>query len=85
LVETDLDDDGDSEFILVQELTYRTNLHMFYFEEGEWLKSFMVFSGTDTKFDPKFFDALRNEPITTHLPRWNDVQIGGKKFRVSEK
>jgi len=72
-----LNDDDQSEFILVKRREPNGYLTLYYFEGGEWLHSDAgSIDGTKMERDD-FYESLVGQRVEIISPKWNEFRIRG--------
>lgn len=78
----DLDKNGDMEYLWIQRKQNHTTITLYFQENDSW-KSLHVGSFRKEKdnFD-QFYQSLLDGEVEVTPARWNDFEIGGKRFKV---
>ena len=82
LLALELDDDNQSEFILVKQGEYRTHLALYYQESEDWVHADIDSFRHKGKDWEEFYKLLVERDVKVVQPKWNEFRIGGKQFQV---
>ena len=82
LVRVDLDDDGESEFVLIADLNARTRRGYLFYRDGEVWRSRFLWSGHSGEQESATAVDILRDSIGTADPRFRDLTIGELIFRV---
>jgi hypothetical protein len=82
LLALELDDDNQSEFILVKRRENTTYLSLYYLEGGEWLHTSIKSFGGNQKKRDEFYKSLVERDVKVVRPKWNEFRIGDEQFQV---
>ena len=81
LLALDLDQDSNSDYVLVQLFNHSHNITLFYQQQGQWQHSAMSTSVLGAEREQALIDNLSQTPVVTP-PRWQNLQIGELKLSV---
>ena len=82
LLALELDDDNQSEFILVKRREHNAYLSLYYLESGKWLHTDIQSFGGNEKGREEFYNSLVERDVKVTKPKWNEFRIGDKQFQV---
>jgi len=78
----DLDKDGDQEYLWIEKKYEHTVIKLFFQQDQEWKSSYLGSFRKDKDGADQFYQALLAGEIKVAPSRWNDVIIGGQRFRA---
>jgi hypothetical protein len=77
----DLNDDGDPDYVIIEENNYSTSAKRWFLKEKNWQSSYMETSNPN---DNKLIkDYLLNNQIEVIKPKWNNLKVGDLTFSTS--
>ena len=78
----DLDKDGDQEYLWIEKKYEHTVIKLFFQQDQQWKSSYLGSLRKDKDNADQFYQALLAGEIKVAPSRWNDVIIGGQRFRA---
>lgn len=78
----DLDKDGDQEYLWIEKKYEHTVIKLFFQQNQQWKSSYLGSFRKDKDNLDLFYQALIAGEIKVVPSRWNDVIIGGQRFRA---
>lgn len=78
----DLDNDGDQEYLWIEKKHEHTVIKLFFQQDEQWKSSYLGSFRKDKDNVDQFYQALLAGEIKVAPSRWNDVIIGGQRFRA---
>ncbi|MBL1457028.1 MAG: DUF4153 domain-containing protein [Methylophaga sp.] len=78
----DLDMDGDQEYLWIEKKYEHTVIKLFFQQDQQWKSSYLGSFRKDKNSADQFYQALLAGEIKVAPSRWNDVIIGGQRFRA---
>jgi hypothetical protein len=78
----DLDKDGDQEYLWIEKKHEHTVIKLFFQQNQQWKSSYLGSFRKDKDNLDLFYQALIAGEIKVVPSRWNDVIIGGQRFRA---
>jgi uncharacterized protein DUF4153 len=78
----DLDKDGDQEYLWIEKKHEHTVIKLFFQQDQQWKSSYLGSFRKDKDNLDLFYQALIAGEIKVVPSRWNDVIIGGQRFRA---
>lgn len=78
----DLDKDGDQEYLWIEKKYEHTVIKLFFQQDQQWKSSYLGSFRKDKDNLDLFYQALIAGEIKVVPSRWNDVIIGGQRFRA---
>jgi len=78
----DLDKDGDQEYLWIEKKYEHTVIKLFFQQDQQWKSSYLGSFRKDKDSADQFYQALLAGEIKVAPSRWNDVIIGGQRFRA---
>ena len=78
----DLDKDGDQEYLWIEKKYEHTVIKLFFQQDQQWKSSYLGSFRKDKDNADQFYQALLAGEIKVAPSRWNDVIIGGQRFRA---
>ena len=78
----DLDKDGDQEYLWIEKKHEHTVIKLFFQQNQQWKSSYLGSFRKDKDNLDLFYQALIAGEIKVVSSRWNDVIIGGQRFRA---
>ncbi|WP_292759711.1 DUF4153 domain-containing protein [Methylophaga sp. UBA2689] len=78
----DLDKDGDQEYLWIEKKHEHTVIKLFFQQHQQWKSSYLGSFRKDKDNLDLFYQALIAGEIKVVPSRWNDVIIGGQRFRA---
>lgn len=78
----DLDKDGDQEYLWIEKKHEHTVIKLFFQQNQQWKSSYLGSFRKDKDNLDLFYQALIAGEIKVAPSRWNDVIIGGQRFRA---
>ncbi|WP_296592948.1 DUF4153 domain-containing protein [Methylophaga sp.] len=78
----DLDKDGDQEYLWIEKKYEHTVIKLFFQQDQQWKLSYLGSFRKDKDNADQFYQALLAGEIKVAPSRWNDVIIGGQRFRA---
>ncbi|WP_339775163.1 DUF4153 domain-containing protein [uncultured Methylophaga sp.] len=78
----DLDMDGDQEYLWIEKKYEHTVIKLFFQQDQQWKSSYLGSFRKDKDNLDQFYQALLAGEIKVAPSRWNDVIIGGQRFRA---
>jgi hypothetical protein len=78
----DLDNDGDQEYLWIEKKHEHTVIKLFFQQDEQWKSSYLGSFRKDKDNVDQFYQALLAGEIKVAPTRWNDVIIGGQRFRA---
>lgn len=86
LVELELNNDQQPEYLFVQKGEYWPRMVLFSLEDNDWQQHEVEsIKGNSGKFNREFFDALKAGDFKLVQPEWMDFEVGDRKLRVRPK
>ena len=82
LIPIDLDEDGNSEYLLFRDSGPISNLSLFYLDEGRWLTTSVYGFGSKQLEDRQLVELLRREEYELQDPRWKEIGVNDTVLRV---
>ena len=78
----DLNEDGDPDYVVIEENNYSTSAKRWFLKEEQWQFKYMKTSNPN---DNKFIkDYLLNNQIEVIKPKWNNLKVGDLTFSTSK-
>ena len=78
----DLNEDGDPDYVVIEENNYSTSAKRWFLKEEQWQFNYMKTSNPN---DNKFIkDYLLNNQIEVIKPKWNNLKVGDLTFSTSK-
>ena len=81
----DLDEDAQVDYLLAAQRYNSIYLKLFYIDESAWIHINLntTGAGMNLKSQEAFIEALKSGDIKFTRPRWNHLEIEGRKFQVN--
>lgn len=84
LLPVDANENGETNYLYIEEQQHYNNITLFFFEDNQWLTANVVQIGKYKKLDVSFIDAIKSGEINTVKPKWKEISIEDFHLQIRE-
>lgn len=82
LIARDANADDQMEYLFIKRQQTYSQFSLIHFENGKWREESLTETSSFRKYDDDFYDAMGSGNVEVAPPLWQDIIVGGHRFRV---